>query len=38
MKIGVGSFVIAKDGDIEKTREGEIRRMIKEMVGCVQAS
>ena len=35
MKIGVVSFVIAKFGEMEKTREGESRRMRKELVGCV---
>ena len=36
-KIGVGSVVKAKAGELEKiTREGRIRRMRKEVVGYVQ--
>ena len=36
-KIGVGSVVKAKVGELEKiTREGRIRRMRKDVVGCVQ--
>ena len=35
MKIGVGYFVIEKVGDVEKTREGETRRMRKDLVECV---
>ena len=36
-KIGVGSVVKAKVGELEKiTREGRSRRMSKEVVGCVQ--
>ena len=36
-KIGVGSVVKDKVGELEKiTREGRIRRMRKEVVGCVQ--
>ena len=36
-KIGVGSVVKAKVGELEKiTREGRSRRMRKEVVGCVQ--
>ena len=36
-KIGVGSVVKAKVGELENTtREGRIRRMKKEVVGCVQ--
>ena len=38
MKIGVNFFVIAKVIDVEKTREGETRRMRKDLVECVQAS
>ena len=35
-KIGVGSIVKAKVGELEKiTREGRIRRMRKGVVGCV---
>ena len=38
MKIGVGSVVKAKVGELEKiTREGRSRRMRREVVGCVQA-
>ena len=34
----VGSVVKAKVGEMEEnTREGRIRRMRKEMMGCVQA-
>ena len=37
-KIGVGYVVKATVGELEKiTREGRIRRMRKEVVGCVQA-
>ena len=37
-KIGVGSVVNAKVGEIEEnTREGRIRRMRKEVVGCIRA-
>ena len=37
-KIGVGSVVKAKVGELEKiTREGRIRRMIKEVMGCDQS-
>ena len=37
-KIGVGSVVKAKVGELEKiTREGRSRRMRKEVVGCVQS-
>ena len=37
-KIGVGSFVKAKVGELDKiTREGRSRRMRKEVVGCVQS-
>ena len=37
-KIGVGSVVKAKVGELEKiTREGRIRRMRKEVVVCVQS-
>ena len=36
-KIGVGSVVKAKVGELEKiTREGRRRRMRKEVMGCVQ--
>ena len=36
-KIGVGSVVKAKVGELEKiTREVMIRRIMKEVVGCVQ--
>ena len=36
-KSGVGSVVKARVGELEKiTREGRIRRMRKEVVGCVQ--
>ena len=36
-KIGVGSVVKAKVGELEKiTRKGRCRRMRKEVVGCVQ--
>ena len=36
-KIGVGSVVKAKVGELENiTREGGIRSMRKEVVGCVQ--
>ena len=36
-KIGVGSVVKAKVGElVNTTREGIIRRMRKEVVGCVQ--
>ena len=37
-KIGVGSVVKAKVGELEKiTREGRSRRMSKEVMGCVQS-
>ena len=37
-KIGVGSVVKAKVGELEKiTREGRISRMRKEVVGCVHS-
>ena len=37
-KIGVGSVVKAKVGELEKiTRDGRSRRMRKEVVGCVQS-
>ena len=37
-KIGVGSVVKAKVGELEKiTREGIIRSTRKEVVGCVQS-
>ena len=37
-KIGVGSVVKAKVGELEKiTRKGRTRRMRKEVVGCVQS-
>ena len=37
-KIGVGSVVKAKVGELEKiTKEGIIRKMRKEVVGCVQS-
>ena len=37
-KIGVGSFVNAKVGYLENiTREGIIKRIMKEVVGCVQS-
>ena len=37
-KIGVGSFVTAKVGELENiTREGGSGRMRKEVVGCVQS-
>ena len=37
-KIGVGSIVKAKVGELEKiTREGRIRRMSKEVVVCVHS-
>ena len=37
-QIGVGSVVKAKVGEMEEnTREGRIRRMRKELMGCVQA-
>ena len=37
-KIGVGSVVKAKVGELEKiTREGRSRRMRKEVVGCDQS-
>ena len=37
-KIGVGSVVKSKVGELEKiTREVRIRRMRKEVVGCVQS-
>ena len=36
-EIGVGSVVKSKVGELEKiTREGRIRRMRKEVMGCVQ--
>ena len=36
--IGVGSIVEEKVGDMEdNTREGRIRRLEKEVMGCVQA-
>ena len=38
MKIGMIFFVIAKVIDVEKTREGETRRMRKDLVECVQGS
>ena len=38
MKIGVGSFATAKVGDMDNTREGDIKRMIKKLVGCVLVS
>ena len=35
-KIGVGSVVKAKVGELEKiTREGRSRRMIRDVLGCV---
>ena len=38
MKIGVGSVVKAKVGELEKvTREGRSRRMRKEVLGCVHS-
>ena len=38
-KIGVGSDIKAKVGELEKiARYGRIRRMRKEVVGCVQIS
>ena len=37
MDINVGLFVTAKDGEMEdNTKEGGIRRMRKDIVGCVQ--
>ena len=37
-KIGVGSVLKAKVGELDKiTREGRIRRMSREVVGCVQS-
>ena len=37
-KIGVGYVVKAKVGELEKiTREGRIRRMRKDVLGCVQS-
>ena len=37
-QIGVGSVVMTKVGEMEEnTREGRIRRMRKELMGCVQA-
>ena len=39
MKIGVGSIVTAKVGDMEKkTMEGKSRRMRRDLVGCFQES
>ena len=38
-KIGVGSVVKAKVGELDKiTREGRSRRIRKEVVGCVQSA
>ena len=37
MNISVCSFVTENYGEMEKTRDGEIRRTRKELVGCVQA-
>ena len=34
----MGSFVTDKVGNMEKTKEVEIIRMRKDLVGCVQAS
>ena len=33
MKIELGSFITEKVGEMEKTREGESRRIRKELVG-----
>ena len=38
MNIGGGYFATAEVGDMENTREGDIKRMIKELVGCVLVS
>ena len=38
IKIGVGFFVAAKAGETEKTREVEIRNIIKELAEFFQAS
>ena len=38
MNIGGGYFATAEVGDMENIREGDIKRMIKELVGCVLVS